>query len=342
MLLTACGGGGSSSTPDETQTTDDTVPDTTVDITGQPAFYVLVNGSSNTSYYSEYDLSISSDTNHILKIVPDADVVTEVAVNTSYDYATSSIVPATENGQAYIIKTTGLESSDDHTIKKVDPITDNLLWSKSFYSRPISNTNHLAIINNLYFFETYRTYDNMYGWTGGEFYKADLSTDDTVVTNTELDESVEVSMLDTSLDTLYDIRKVDDQLVFRTRNLQTGEVESIVSDFTITDDANYESLNYSFDVDRDGKVYMVRYLSGTTSLELWQFDFNADDVATLLKTFDAATINDHYVDFDVDNGYCMFANVQTGEIFIYNANTGAEKIYDLGIELIRIEMLYID
>ncbi len=357
VFLIGCGGGGSSDSPaantnNDTLTIDDfdntdgnesNDENNVVDLSGNLAFYVQLSGGTNTDYFNQYNISVSSSTTYIYKIVPDADVVTEVVNNTSVDYATSYVVPKTENGAFYVVRMTGWENSDKHTLTKMNPLNDETIWQKQFWRKPINGEGHVAIVDNTYYFGTVSSYDYMSGgYIGGDFWKADISGDGFTAESTILAYNKSPNdlsgIIDASETNLYEIIKDEDHLSIYTRDLDTGIQKDLLGSWTITDNINYDS--YKFDVDRDGKIYFIRYQS-TALIELWQIDLSADpdQIFSLLSTYD---LSGSTVSFDVDNGHCMLAENTGGLIYIYDVNTEDKRIIDLGISFRNIEILYID
>jgi len=314
----------------------------TVNLHQQLLFYVLFSGGENVTYFANYDISISETTTYVYKVVPDLNYFKEISRNTSYDWATSSMIPHTENGAVYQVKSYGLEPNDSHVVSKLDIESDETLWEHEYVSKTKSSGEAVNIIGNTYYFKTYVTYDVLDGDEGGDLWKSDVTAGADTTLLVAYDDLVpQYGELLSSQTALYDIDKTDDTIKVYRRDLSSGASTLLAS--YLMDDTQYESYYY-FKIDSEGSLYFLRKQKDTTMVEVWRLDLNQNPLSQTweqLFSYDVSNLGTtSFLEFDVDNGYCMLAYGASGMVYIYNIESGEERLIDFGIKFIRLEFLY--
>jgi len=313
-----------------------------INLHNQLIFYVLFSGGENVTYFSNYNISISETTSYIYKVVPDLNYVKEITNNTSYDYASSSVVPKTENGKFYLLLSYGLEPNDSHTVSKFDVESDAKSWEHEYIFKTVSTGYGVNIIDNNYYFKTYRTYDSLNGDEGGDLWTSDVTAGADATLLVTYDDLVpQYGTLLSSGTALYDIDKTDDIIKVYRRDLVSG-ASTLLASYVMADDTQYQSI-YDFEMDSVGVLYLLRYQKNTTMVEVLRLDVETTPLSQsweLLFSYDISNLNDTLVQFDVDNGYCMLASGPSGMVYIYNIESGAERLMDFGIKFSQLEFLY--
>ncbi|VAX09473.1 hypothetical protein MNBD_GAMMA25-2491 [hydrothermal vent metagenome] len=366
-LLFACGGGGGGSTPvaddgaaaaDENNT--DGNPTTTATETLQ-IFIKTTTGRSTTSLPG--GVSLESETEYVVRLLPDTLTTSIFDKNYSPSYATSSIMPYTVDDRLFIredIRPYEPSGSHNYTEYGIDESGSAFDGSAAVLMQfTARDPNQLgdycwAIVGDQYIYKNRRVREDPFTpYVGGDMRQI------RGITNNFFGDGTATERRCTSSSKLYSANgKLHDVFTFTgpvridgvTRKTTNIDAESSLlsvdyfdsawnfKTFLPAEDYDDEShLRYGFDKDN---MYYVRYRTTDSAIEIWTVD-NAPYAydAEPIKIYDAATgFTPDY--FDVDDGRIVIAGSGQGKVLLLDVINGTERIFDFGVDIYGVQVLY--
>ncbi len=345
-LLFACGGGGGGGTTPDTGNNPGNPAATTETL---QIFIKTTTGVGTT--YLPGGISLESETEYVIRLLPDTLTTSIFDRNYSPSYARSSISPYTIDDRLFIredIRPFEPSGSHNYTEYGIDENNSEFNGSATVLTRfTVTDPQQLgdgcwAIVGNQYIYKNNRVYDSFARrYIGGDMRQI------TNVTNNFRGEGTSSSViclvtggsLYSTNGNLFSVNFFSSQglIIAESVPLVTSTLNNWLINIRVSaENYNDESyLRYAFDKD---KMYYVRYRTTDSAIEIWTVDL-ATRNAEPVKIYDAVTgFPPSY--FDVDDGRIVIAGSGQGNVLLLDLINGTERIFDFGVDIYGVQVLY--
>lgn len=292
--------------------------------------------SDHTSeYFAEYDITVESGRQNMLRFLPFTGELAQVDWNATASYAESTIRPYTVDGRFFVVRHTGLETNDHHTFTEYDPRTNEKLLY--FYVSDPINHSCVAILGDDYYYQSYRTYDYMYGDRDGEFKHLRIE-DGATGEGDELMQHDDPEgchgNLAASNGVLYDAWQDEGQIVFYRRDLTTGKHAEVLGGVTLHNPEQYAGqMEIAFD---DGMAYVLTKRKLDNQIAIYEYPFKGEP-ALVYKGTPPDVDQPHYM--DIDEGYLVVGDPD-GYVLLVDLVGGTNRVLDVGFGFYDVQVLY--
>lgn len=313
----------------------------------------LMTSDSNTEYITEYNLSIDSSYQTLLRFIPSLSTLEKLGDWASFSYAEVSMRPYTVDGRLFVVKyDTTYERSDDHSFEEYQPTVGSLQEPtvSNFYVWDPFDDNCAAIIDQQYFYRSYPTFDALYGYEDGEFKRFDFSIGSPPQGEGEKliargDGENCFGHLGVSNGGLYDVwydSSQQNSVAVVRRDLQTGRIAEVLGEFYFPDSEQYTVTEgsvtlgtYSFAFDDTG-VYWARRRLADGNLEIDHYDFKNPPRRIFSQVVEQISGTPYYLDADM--GHVVVGDGK-GAFMLLNTHTNRHQVFDLGISYYELQLL---
>ncbi len=365
-LLFACGGGGGGTleADDGAAAADENNPDDNPTAAATETLQIFIKtttGRSTTSLPG--GVSLESETQYIIRLLPDTQAASIFDKNYSPSYATSSISPYTVDDRLFIREDVRpYEPSGSHNYTEYGIDESGVAFDGSaavlmqFTARDPSQLGDYcwAIVGNQYIYKNRRVREDPFTpYVGGDmrqirgvtnnFFGDGTATWRRCTTNSQLYSAngklhdVFTSIGPATIDGItgiYTYIEAESSLL----NVDYSDSDWNFRTYLLTDGYDDEShLHYAFDEDN---MYYVRYRETDSAIEIWTVDnapyaYDAEPV----KIYDAVPgFEPDY--FDVDDGRIVIAESGQGKVLLLDVINGTERIFDLGVDIYGVQVLF--
>ncbi len=345
IFLLACvdggSGGNTSVTPDPIANDPgptDTPPKANQGMKNTVMLYVAFYSGSQTTSFPQYpgNISVTTDSQALLRYIPSADQLDVIRTNTSYSYASDSISVYTSADRLFIND----EYSTQHTLEELDPVTGSVPRNITIFEAYRRGCE--AVSGDRAFYQAKTRTDLFGNVSGGEFKSVDISgivagaTTSLYAYNSA--NNCKGNLVATST-ALFDSSYSSGTLNFYQRDPTTA---AIIDTRTVypTNYAQYGTPLVTF----DGTIaYLARQRTSDQLIELYRYAMApalASTQLTLIDTFSAPA--GYSLSFlDADDGKIALAS-SAGTVVVYDTATGQADGYDFGVNIYNMQILYVN
>lgn len=295
----------------------------------------LVTSESSSSYLHEYDITLTSGRQTIIRMLPDSGELKQLQTNATASYAESSIRPYTVDGRYFVVRHTGLETNDWHEFTEYDPRTNARVLHFTV-SDPI-NQSCVAILGDDYYYQSYSTFDPLYGHRDGELKRLHIEDqgrgEGDLLMKADNPQRCQGN-LQASDGVLYDAWQDEGQIDFFSRDLTTGEVAEDLGAVSLSNPDQYDSrMKIAFE---DGMVYVLTRRHADNQISIYRYEFRGEPV----HVYQGSEPNvDQPSYFDADEGYVV-AGDGDGYVLLVDLVAGTDRVLDVGFGFYDVEVLY--
>ena len=305
--------------------------------------YIRPPATSSSSYLPTYGITLESDTQYLWRYVPDlnqSDLVDQIY---SPNYASSNIYPYSVDDRVFVRREwQSFESDGAHDLTELT-VNDFAYMDYFSTSDPYYFTDGCsAVVGEAYFYKARRNYDSLYGYLGGDFYRYQNSTDDTMKLLNHGDSNNCFGNLLSDNGELYDVWEshptspTNIYLYRRDRRsgiLDPAPIIGLLEEFP----ANFGNYQYSVS---NGTFYTARKSTVNGNVEVWKQQFSP------LMEPNPVLIFDQYIGpfssllFDIDDQQLMLATYE-GEVLLMDLTTGSQRQFNMGVNITEIVQVYV-
>jgi hypothetical protein len=315
-----------------------------------PVLY-FVTSSSNSDYLPDYDITLKSNTYTIISLNTETDESEIVYESYRPSWGGDArIAPYTVGDRLFVQdEWESFDSIGHHEYRELDPNTHELMVHTLFRA---SNPYYLhdgcrAVVGDVYFYRSHRTYDAFFGDKHGDFRKLDIETGSDEILFPYGTRGLDMCQGNLWSDNgrLYDATNVvydeDAKIYFAVfaRDLATGAALLDSSVAVEADDTKYHTV---YSAVSNGVAFIVR-IAHDNLIEIWSAEFVDGTHNQAPKLIYSGSLGNMTSpnSFDVDDGFIAIGSSSEQQVFLYDSTRGTSQSWAIPFSHYFLQVLHV-